>query len=49
MESGRWNKSSKDLFLEIRSTSPTPLGIRTEFFRPTSDNASNEENGFRNA
>ena len=48
MESRRWSKSSKDLFLEVRSTPPPP-GIRAEFFRPTSDNASNEENGFTNA
>ena len=50
MESRRWNKSFEDLSLESQSTSlPPSPGIRAGFFRPMSDNASNEENGFRNA
>ena len=51
MESRRWNKSFEDLSLEIQSTPPPspPPDIRAGFFRPTSDNASNEEKGFRNA
>ena len=51
MESRRWNKSFEDLSLEIQSKPPLPLppGIRAGFFRPMSDNASNEEKGFRNA
>ena len=50
MKSRRWSKSFEDLSLEIQSTPPTPPpGIRAGFFRPMSDNASNEEKGFRNA
>ena len=50
MESRRWNKSFEDLSLEILSTPPPPPpGIRVGFFRPMSDNASNEEKGLRNA
>ena len=49
MESRRWNKSFEDLSLEIQSTPPPAPGIRAGYFRPMSDNASNEEKGFRNA
>ena len=51
MESRRWNKSFEDLSLEIQSTplNPPPPGIRAGVFRPMSDNASNEEKGFRNS